>query len=778
MKRTRLFVLLLVAFVLATPPAPTSAQRGPTPAVKPAAAASQARSTRLAPVTAKTGMVASAHALASQAGVEILKAGGNAVDAAVAAAFAIGVVEPNATGLGGEGMMVIHLASSKKTVAIDYRSTAPREAKFTGPIPATGHAAVAVPGTVAGLVLAQQKYGKLKLATVIAPAALLAEQGFVVSPTLAGILVDNFEEIAKNEALSKVICPGGLPVEAGATLKNPELAASLRAIGAGGADVFYRGAIADRIVAEMAARGGFITKDDLGSYRAIEREPVRGSYRGYDIVSAPPPVAGMTVVEILQILDQLDVSKLAHFSPQHVHLFAEAMKRGFADYSAFIGDPDFTKVPTEFLLSPGYAKQRAAEIDPAAISATVAPASLPKEKDLPPGIRKDDPPSTTSLSVVDGQGNMVALTQTISDFFGSKVMIAGTGIILNNEMKNFSVQGTERHGARQADAHHDLAHAGLPPGAFVRHDRHARRRAHHLDDDAAAVEPDRLQDGHPGSDRGAALLHPGHGQGTVDRGAGVRPDGRRADRARLLGEETRRVRPVLRRSAGDRHRPRHRPPHRRRRPAARRGGHRVLTMTMQNARCTTKKEHGRSTVMIRRTFSLSLLALLVVVPIASAQATFERPGLLTSVGQSSDLAIVKVVLNTQLKLDLLAKPLATPADLQGMKTMVVVVGASTKGLGAAGLDVEKEVARGGALLKSAKEKGVKVIVLHTGGEARRGKTSNDMIEAVMPGADYVVVVAAGNKDKLFNTLAGKRNVPVVEVEKATALADAIKPIFK
>ncbi len=172
------------------------------------------------------------------------------------------------------------------------------------------------------------------------------------------------------------------------------------------------------------------------------------------------------------------------------------------------------------------------------------------------------------------------------------------------------------------------------------------------------------------------------------------------------------------------------------------------------------------------------VSLFVAVVPASAQPVFERPGLLTSVGQSSDVAIVKVVMNTQLKLDLAVKPLATAADLEGMKSLVVVVGASTKGLGAAGLDVDKELARGAALLKAAKDKGLKVLVLHSGGESRRGKTSNDMIEAVVPLADQVAVVASGNKDKLFNTLAAKRNTPVVEVEKATALAEALRPLFR
>jgi hypothetical protein len=182
--------------------------------------------------------------------------------------------------------------------------------------------------------------------------------------------------------------------------------------------------------------------------------------------------------------------------------------------------------------------------------------------------------------------------------------------------------------------------------------------------------------------------------------------------------------------------------------------------------------------MMRTGLIVLTLMLAVAVSGASAQTVFERPGLLTSIGQSSDIAIVKVVLNTQMKLGLDVKPLAGPADLDGMKTLVVVVGASTKGLGAAGLDVGKEVARAGALLAAAKEKGIKTLVLHTGGEARRGKTSNDVIEAVMPGADHVVVVAAGNKDKLFNTLAAKKGTPVVEVEKVTALGEALKPVFK
>jgi gamma-glutamyltranspeptidase/glutathione hydrolase len=393
--------------------------------------AAPSAATRNAQVEARSGMVASAHTLASQAGVEMLKAGGNAVDAAVAAAFAVGVAEPNASGIGGEGMMVIYLARPKIAVAIDYRSAAPAKAAYSGAVPATGHAAVAVPGTVAGLALALEKYGTMKLGRVLAPAIRIASQGFTVTPTLNAAITDNFEDIVKNEALAAIVCPGGLPLEAGGTLKNPRLAETLRAIAAGGRNAFYRGEIAAQIAAEMAAHGGFITKEDLAAYRAIERQPVEGSYRGHRLVSAPPPVGGLAVVEILQILDQFDVRSIPQFSATHVHLFAEAMRRGFADWGAFVGDPDFVEVPVPSLLSPEYARSRAAEIRLDALSVKVAAGDPAKSLS----------PSTTSLSVVDRAGNMVALTQTISDFFGAKVAIEGTGIILNNEMKNFSARG-------------------------------------------------------------------------------------------------------------------------------------------------------------------------------------------------------------------------------------------------------------------------------------------------------------------------------------------------
>ncbi len=393
------------------------------------AAPLSAADTLKAEVTARNGMVASAQPLASAAGLEILMAGGNAVDAAVASAFALGVVEPNATGLGGEGMMVIYLADKKITVAIDYRSMAPladlSKVKFGN----EGHVAVAVPGVVAGLCDALQKYGTMSLAEVMAPAIRYARNGFIVSDTLAQTISDKFDPISKNDALLKIVAPDGLPLQAGDIIRNPDLAVSLEKIAAGGPDVFYKGEIADAIAADMAKHGGYIGKADLAAYRAIEREPVRGTYRGYEIVSAPPPVGGLSVIEMLNMLENFDLASEAPLSPRNVHIMAEVMKRGFADNSAYIGDPAFTKVPVEGLLDKAYAKARAQEIDLTKMSPSVK-AGTPYEH-----------PSTTHLSVVDRSGNMVALTQTISGFWGACVVVPGTGIILNNEMQNWSKSG-------------------------------------------------------------------------------------------------------------------------------------------------------------------------------------------------------------------------------------------------------------------------------------------------------------------------------------------------
>ncbi len=378
-------------------------------------------------VVAKNGMVASAHPLASQAGLEILKAGGNAIDSAVATAFAIGVVEPNATGIGGEGYVVIYLKDKGVVTSIDYRSRASLTDATGAKWPNAGHLSVAVPGTVAGLSMALAKYGTMSLAQVVEPAARLAEEGFPVSPILAGVISDNFKRIMENEYLLSILAPTGLPLEAGDILKNPDLAKSLRQIGAEGPDAFYKGSIAKAIAEDMRARGGLIDEADLAAYKAIEREPARGTYRGYDVVSAPAPVGGFLLIQSLNMIEKHDLRAYGFGSAKNVHLFSEVFSRAFDDYYNVLGDPDFVDVPMKALTSKGYAQAKAAQISMDAMTTSYEPVDPNSEHW-----------STTHLSVVDKGGNMVALTQTLSSFFGAAVAVPGTGIILNNEMANFN----------------------------------------------------------------------------------------------------------------------------------------------------------------------------------------------------------------------------------------------------------------------------------------------------------------------------------------------------
>ena len=388
----------------------------------------QKAATVIPEVVSSTGMVAAAHPLASQAGLDILKAGGNAVDAVVATAFANGVVEPNANGIGGEGYIVIYMKGTNKATSIDYRSRASFNKAAEGEKwPAAGHRGVAVPGTVAGLAMALQKYGTMSLAQVIEPAIKLAEEGFVVSPTLAGVISDNFKRAMPNQYLMSIIAPGGLPLEAGDIYKNPDLAKSLRLIAKEGPDGFYKGEIAKAIAADMKANNGLIDENDLAQYKAIEREPASGTYRGYDIVSAPAPVGGFLLIESLNMLENYNLKFLGFDSAMKLHLFAEVFARAFDDYYDVLGDPDYVDVPMKALTSKGYANAKAASIKLDAMTS--------KYEKINPN---SEHWSTTHMSVVDKDGNVVALTQTLSSFYGAAVAVPGTGIILNNEMGNFN----------------------------------------------------------------------------------------------------------------------------------------------------------------------------------------------------------------------------------------------------------------------------------------------------------------------------------------------------
>ena len=388
------------------------------------------------------GVVAAAKPEASRVGVEILKMGGNAVDAAVATGFALGVLEPNASGIGGGGFMVVKLASMKEAVVIDFRPTAPAAAtpdmykldergRAIGNASVEGGLASAVPGEVKGLLYALEHYGSKKLtrAQVIQPAIDWAERGVPVTVNLAQIIKDNFGKLGRFEHGLAIYAKDGFPPEVGDTIVNKDLAATLTLIQARGADAIYTGDIAARIVAENRKRGGILTVEDLANYRVKVRTPVTGSYRGYPVIAAPPPAGGTQVIQLLNILEQSDLNALGEQSAATAHLWAEACKLVFADRARFSADPDFVTVPYLGLASKAYARTLAALIKPDAVLKDPA-AGDPS---------KYESGSTTSYSVMDRDGNMVAVTKTINMFFASGVVVPGTGIILGDDMDDFEL---------------------------------------------------------------------------------------------------------------------------------------------------------------------------------------------------------------------------------------------------------------------------------------------------------------------------------------------------
>lgn len=388
----------------------------------------------------RAAMVASAHPLATQAGLEILRQGGNAVDAAVATAFALGVVEPNASGLGGGGYILFYNAKTGRAECVDYREQAPARATpdmyplspdgkgVRDKASTIGHRASAVPGNLAGLSLALQRWGTLSLAEVLAPAIRLAEEGYPVTKTLSEMMSNYYDKLVQFPEAARVYLKDGLAYEPGDKLVLKDLARTLRLIAAQGPDVFYRGEIADAVVKEMAAGGGLITKEDLAAYRPKLREPVRGTYRGLQLISMPPSSSGGThVIQLLNILEGFDIAKLGTNTAAVLHVQAEAAKRVFADRAKYSGDADFVPVPTAGLISKEYA---------ARLRETIS-LDKPGEK-VPAGNPYSLPSGGTShASFADRDGNLVALTQTINLFFGSGVVIPGYGIMMNDEMDDF-----------------------------------------------------------------------------------------------------------------------------------------------------------------------------------------------------------------------------------------------------------------------------------------------------------------------------------------------------
>ena len=395
-----------------------------------------------APVAAENGMVVTAQRLASEVGVDVLRRGGNAVDAAVAVGYALAVVYPAAGNLGGGGFMTLQLADGRKTF-LDFREKAPLAATSNMFLDAAGnvirgattrgHLAVAVPGTVSGLEAALAKYGTRQRAELIAPAIRFAEQGFVLEQGDADMFATATEAFKVDPATATIFLkPGGRPYLAGDRLVQKDLAATLRQIAEAGAAGFYKGPVASAIVASSSAGKGLVTQADLDQYTTRELAPIECDYRGYRIVSAPPPSSGGIVLcEILNVLEGYPLKEWGFRSAQGVHVQIEAMRHAYLDRNTTLGDPDFVRNPVERLLDKGYAARIRAAIDPqkAAIS-----------KDLKPGVSPHEGSNTTHYSIVDGRGNAVAVTYTLNDWFGAKVTAAKTGVLLNDEMDDFTAK--------------------------------------------------------------------------------------------------------------------------------------------------------------------------------------------------------------------------------------------------------------------------------------------------------------------------------------------------
>jgi gamma-glutamyltranspeptidase / glutathione hydrolase len=405
---------------------------------------------RIHPMHGRHGMVATQEETATRIGLDVLQQGGNAVDAAVTVGFALAVTLPRAGNLGGGGFMLVHDAASGDTVAIDYREKAGGNAFRDMFLDAEGKAdpeksrysglAAGVPGTVAGLALALERYGTISLAQAIAPAIELAEQGIVVSEGLAASLDGAGYRLRKWPSSAKIFSKaGGAPYQPGETLVQRDLAASLRLITEQGPDALYRGPIGQKIVAAIARAGGNLTIADLRSYQPVVRAPVRGDYRGYEIVSMPPPSSGgVHIVQILNTLEGFPIGSLGHNGAETIHLMAEAMKFAYADRSEYLGDPDFVDVPVAALTSKAYAAHLRSLID--------RNRARPAAEIKPGGLATFEGSNTTHFSVVDGAGNAVANTYTINFSYGTGLVAEGTGILLNNELDDFSA----KHGVPNA----------------------------------------------------------------------------------------------------------------------------------------------------------------------------------------------------------------------------------------------------------------------------------------------------------------------------------------
>ncbi len=394
------------------------------------------------PVIGTNGMVSSQRMLASQIGAGILQKGGNAIDAAVATGIALAVTLPRAGNLGGGGFMLVYLAKENKTIAIDYREMAPKNAHRDMFLDENGnvdnkkaqfsHLSSGVPGTVAGLSHALEKYGTMSWQQVIEPSIKLAEQGILVSYDLSENLKSRQVWLTSNSATAKTYYKkNGVPYEPGEYLAQPDLAWSLKQLAQYGPSAFYQGTIAKKMVKEMANNGGLITLDDLSNYHVKEREAVTTTYRGYKVASMPPTSSGgVHVAQMLNVLEHFPIADMGYGSADSIHVLSEVMKLAYADRSEYLGDPDHFNVPIKALTSKGYAK---------ALADTISLTQAKPSSEIKPGNPAPyESPDTTHFSVMDAQGNAVANTYTLNFSYGSGIVIPGTGILMNNEMDDFS----------------------------------------------------------------------------------------------------------------------------------------------------------------------------------------------------------------------------------------------------------------------------------------------------------------------------------------------------
>jgi gamma-glutamyltranspeptidase / glutathione hydrolase len=417
-------------------------------------AAEACRAASNAPVAAKNGMIVTAQEHATRIGVEVLRNGGNAIDAAVAVGYALAVVYPAAGNLGGGGFMTLQLADGRKTF-IDFRETAPLAATAKMYLDASGNVipdsstrgylAVAVPGTVSGLEYARAKYGTMKLARLIAPSITLAERGFVLAQGDVDMLHEATEDFRKDQASAAIFLDRNQPFEAGATFRQVDLARTLRNISLRGADGFYKGETAASLIAASRAGKGILAQADLDAYRTRELAPVECDYRGFHVVAAPPPSSGGIVLcGILNVLEGYPLREYGYASARAVHVEIEAMRHAYVDRNHLLGDPAFVNNPTEKLLDKRYAETLRSRIDPQHAG---------NSAQLKPGIPTREGTHTTHYSIADRFGNAVAVTYTLNDWFGARVTAAGTGVLLNNEMDDFTVKAgvANMYGLVQSD---------------------------------------------------------------------------------------------------------------------------------------------------------------------------------------------------------------------------------------------------------------------------------------------------------------------------------------